>query len=328
VRLGFSTEIAGLTLPQAVDLCLRAESLGYDDAWSSESGGPDGIVPLAALAVRTRRLRLGTAILPLAHRTPALTAMTAASLQELSGGRFVLGLGVSSRYIVERWLGQSRDRPLLRLREYLIVVRALLDGAKVEFAGDTLAVRGFRLKAAVSPRVPVLVAALGPRACRLAGALADGVVFFLKTAAGVKQAMAWVHEGAREAGRDPSALECVLTLPVTATAAGLDRARASLAGYARVPDYARSLALQGFDAELEAIAAGWREGPERAARAVSDAMLSTLVVAAGAEAEPALAAFAAAGVHTAVLLPSRPPHADPVESATAVLTTFAPPGRR
>src|SRR5262249_15386135 len=152
---------------------------------SSESGGPDGISSVAAIAIQTSRIRLGTAILPIAHRTPALAAMTAASLQELSGGRFVLGLGLSTRYIGERWLGQSLDRPMLRLREYVTVVRRLLDGQQVDFVGATITVRGFRLKRPSRPRVPVYTAALGPRACRLAGAVADGVIFFLKTPAGV-----------------------------------------------------------------------------------------------------------------------------------------------
>ena len=164
MRLGLSTEIAGLSLRQAVELCVRAEQLGYDDAWSSESGGPDGISPLAAVAVRTNRIRIGTAILPIANRTPDLAAMTAASLQELSEGRFVLGLGLSTRYIVERWLGQSLDRPLLRLREYLTAVRDLLNGQTVDVAGSTITIRGFRLKAPPHPRVPVFMAALGPHA--------------------------------------------------------------------------------------------------------------------------------------------------------------------
>src|SRR5262249_30816125 len=160
----------------------------------------------------------------------------------------------STRYIVERWLGQSLDRPMLRLREYVTVVRRLLDGQQVDFAGATITVRGFRLKRPPSwPRVPVYTAALGPRACRLAGGVADGVIFFLKTPAGVRQAMGWVHEGAREAGRDPAELECVLTVPVVTGVGGLERGRAYLAGYARVPDYERSLRMQGFDAEVDAI---------------------------------------------------------------------------
>jgi alkanesulfonate monooxygenase SsuD/methylene tetrahydromethanopterin reductase-like flavin-dependent oxidoreductase (luciferase family) len=100
LRIGFSTEIAGLTVSEAVDCCVHAESLGYDDVWSSESGGWDGVSPLAAVSAKTRRVRLGTAILPIAYRAPALTAMTARTMQDISGGRFVLGLGTSTRAIV------------------------------------------------------------------------------------------------------------------------------------------------------------------------------------------------------------------------------------
>jgi probable F420-dependent oxidoreductase len=327
MRLGVSTEIAGLSLRQATDLSCLAEELGYDDAWSSESGGPDGVSPLAAIAMRTSRLRIGTAILPIASRPPALAAMTAASLQELSNGRFVLGLGLSTRHVVERWLGQSRDRPLLRMREYLTVVRDLLDGHRVDFTGSTVSIQGFRLKTPPHPRVPVYVAALGPGACRLAGALADGVIFFLKTPAGVQQAMGWVREGAAGAGRDPAELECVLTLPAAGGADTLEGARASIASYARVPDYARSLRLQGFEDELDAIAAGWAEGRERAVEAVSPSMVESLILPPGREqGRTALEALEAAGVGAAALLPIRSlrPDANALENVETVLRTFAP----
>jgi probable F420-dependent oxidoreductase len=330
MRLGVGTEISGLSLPQAVELSCLAEQLGYDDAWSSESSGPDGVSPLAAIAVRTTRLRIGTAILPIAGRPPALAAMTAASLQELSNGRFVLGLGLSTRHVVERWLGQSRDRPLLRMREYLTVVRDLLDGQSVSFSGSTAAIEGFRLRTPPRPRVPVYVAALGPHACRLAGALADGVIFYLKTPAGVKQAMEWVREGAADARRDPAALECVLTLPAAGGADALEGARASIASYARVPDYARSLRLQGFEGELDAIAEGWAKGRERAVEAVSPSMVESLVLPPGRQrGQAALDAFEAAGVETAVLLPSRSPRPDAnaLAGAELVLRTFAPGDR-
>jgi probable F420-dependent oxidoreductase len=326
MRLGVNTEIAGLSLRQMVELGTLAERLGYDDAWSSESGGPDGISPLAGIAARTSRIRIGTAIVPIASRPPALAAMTAASLQELSDGRFILGLGLSTRHVVERWLGQSRDQPLLRLREYVTVVRDLLDGRRVDVVGTTLAVRGFRLKAPTRPRVPVYVAALGPGACRLAGALADGVIFFLKTPAGVKQAMAWVREGAAESGRDPALLECVLILGVAPGADGPQRARAYVAQYARVPDYARSLRLQGFADEVDAIASG---GPGGAGTApvVSPAMAEALILTPDRDDGPtALAAYEAAGVETTLLLPlrSREPDASAFDDAEMVLRTFAP----
>jgi probable F420-dependent oxidoreductase len=327
MRLGVGTEIAGLSLRQAVDLSCLAEQLGYDDAWSSESGGPDGVSPLAAIAVRTTRLRIGTAILPIAGRPPALAAMTAASLQELSSGRFVLGLGLSTRHVVERWLGQSRDRPLLRMREYLTVVREVLDGRPVSFAGATVAIEGFRLRTPPCQRVPVYVAALGPQACRLAGAMADGVIFYLKTPAGVRQAMEWVREGATDAGRDPAELECVLTLSAAGDADALESARASIAAYARVPDYARSLRLQGFEGELDAIAEGWTGGRERAIEAVGRSMVESLVLPPDRQRGRAmLDTFEAAGAETTVLLPSRSPRPDANtwENAELVLRMFAP----
>jgi probable F420-dependent oxidoreductase len=318
------TEIGGVTPREAVELGVLAERLGYDDIWTSESGGPDGIAPLASIAARTERIRLGTAILPIFQRTPALTAMTAATLQELSGGRFVLGLGLSTRFIVERWLGRSFERPLLQYREYVTVVRGLICGEKVDYCGATLAVRGFRLRAATEPRVPVLMAALGPRACRLAGELADGVIFYLKSPAGVRQSLAWVREGAEATGRDPSELECALMINVVPDTAVT---RSVIAAYARVPEYARSLRLQGFADAIDAIAAAWPAGSEHAARAVDDTLIDGLTLpldrAAG---RRLLAEFAAAGVTSVMLLPTttRNTGVTGFDNAVRTLQTFAP----
>jgi len=326
VRLGICTEIGSLAPSQAVEMAVRAEQLGFAGVWTSESGGPDGIAPLAAIAARTRRLRLGTAILPIANRTPVLTAMTAATLQALSAGRFVLGLGLSTRHVVTRWHGQPHDRPLLRLREYVTVVRDLLGGRRVDFAGSTLGVHGFRLRSAPQPTVPVYVAALGPRACRLAGSLADGVIFFLKTPAGVRQAVAWVAEGAAAAGRDPADVEVVLMAPVVGTG-DPDAARAYVAGYVRVPEYASSLRYQGLGAAVEAIQAGWADGRDRAAASVPDELLQSLCLPSDrAAAEALLAELANAGVRTVLLLPvgSAGAGATACDLADRVLWAFAP----
>lgn len=307
-RLGLTVGSLAGDVSGALDLCREAEGLGYTDAWSEESGGTDGFGPLVALALTTERLRLGTAIVPVFTRPPALLAMHAATVSSLSGGRFALGLGTSSSIIVERWMGGSFDRPLTRLREYVEILREALAGAKVSYEGETVQVRGFRLQHPPPAPVPITLAALGPKACRLAGRVADGVAFFLKSPDGVRQAMGWVAEGAKQAGRDPGDLDVLIRLPVA-----IDEdpgvleplARRLMVGYAMVDVYNRSLAHQGFENEAREIADAWQAGErDRAAGAITGEMLEELFVMGDAEhCRRRIQAFREAGVTTPVLLP-------------------------
>ena len=303
-RLGLTIGLEGAGLKDAVDLCRRAESIGYTDLWTAEVGGADGLTPLAALAATTSTARLGTAILPVFTRPPALLAMSAAALQDLSGGRFVLGLGTSSNVIVEKWMGGSFSRPLTRMREYVEIIRASLAGGKVEFNGLTTRVDGFRIQHDPGAGVPIHLAALGPSACALAGEVADGVIFFLKTAEGVRDALGWARAAA---GKRPD-FECVMRVPVL-----LDEdpgvvavaARRLLLSYAPVDVYARSLAAQGFGAEIAAIRKAWGAGDRRRAmELVSDEMIDELlIVGDAAHCRKRIDELRDAGVTTPVLLP-------------------------
>src|SRR5438067_7189811 len=116
-RLGITPPIEVSGFAAAVDLCARAEQLGYTDVWTAEVGATDAFSPLAAIAIRTERVRLGTALVPVFTRPPALTAMSAAGIQQLSGGRFVLGIGTSSPAIVGQWMGLELDGRVERIEE-------------------------------------------------------------------------------------------------------------------------------------------------------------------------------------------------------------------
>jgi len=307
-QLGLTLGLEGASLTDAIDLCREAEELGYTDAWSAEVGGADGFAPLAALAGCTSRMRLGTAIVPVFTRPPALLAMSAATAQHLSGGRFVLGLGTSSDVIVSAWMGGSFDRPLERLREYVEVLRELFAGKKVSRRGETVSLDGFRLQLDPGSPPPIYLAALGPKACRLAGEVAEGVIFFMKTAAGVEQGLGWVREGARAAGRDPADLDSVIRLPVAVdedVEVMRFMARRLVTTYAAVDVYNRSLSLQGFSAEAGAVKEAWRVGDrDQANAAVTDDMLEgLLVIGDAASCRARLEEFRNAGVKTPVLLP-------------------------
>ncbi|HEY6875339.1 MAG TPA: LLM class flavin-dependent oxidoreductase, partial [Candidatus Dormibacteraeota bacterium] len=156
----------GMPLTEAVDICVEAERLGYTDVWSYEVDGYDAFTPLAAIAPRTERVRLGTAVVPASTRPPALLAMTAASLQNLSNGRFCLGLGTSTPTIVNRWMGIAFPPGLAHMRATVGAIRAIAAGEKVN---------GFRLEHGPVP-LPIYVGALGPRMMELAAEIAEGLI--------------------------------------------------------------------------------------------------------------------------------------------------------
>ena len=158
----------------------EAERLGADFVWSAEAWGHDAATPLAFLAARTSRIRLGTGVMQVGTRSPALVAMTAMSLAAMSGGRFALGLGVSGPQVIEGWHGVPFERPVRRLRETVEIVRRALRGQRLVYRGHVykipLASEGKALQSSARPQpdVPIYLAALAPRSLETAGEIADG----------------------------------------------------------------------------------------------------------------------------------------------------------
>src|SRR5712692_9063222 len=165
----------------ALTYAVEAERLGIDSAWTAETWGYDGATPLAYLAAKTTQLRLGTGILQIGARTPAMIAMTAMTLASLSSDRFMLGLGVSGPQVIEGWHGVSFARPLQRLREVVEIVRMVTRGERLVYHGEIydLPLPGGEGKALVPgarprPNLPIYLATLGPKSLELTGELADG----------------------------------------------------------------------------------------------------------------------------------------------------------
>jgi F420-dependent oxidoreductase-like protein len=188
VRLGFSLGYAtpDASLHETIAFAQEAERLGWDSAWASEAWGSDAVTVLSWLAATTERLEIGSAILQIPARTPAATAMTAATLDLLSGGRFTLGLGVSGPQVVEGWHGQPWGKPLAKTREYVALVRAALRREPLEhhgehydvpYAGAGATGLGKPLKLLLRPvrtELPIFLAAMGPKNVALAAEIADG----------------------------------------------------------------------------------------------------------------------------------------------------------
>ena len=248
--------------PEFVQLAREGERLGYSAVFLPEIAGRDTLVALGELAGETDDLRLGTGIIPMASRTPSLTGMAAATVQERSAGRLVLGIGT----------GPAVAGALDRLRNLVVSLRRLLKGEVVEADGRTLS-----LSLIPADPVPIWMSALGPRAMRVAGAVADGVLLNWCTPERVRSARTTIREGAVAAGRDPA--DITVAVYVRACLGASDdacmRALRTAAGeYASFPAYRRQFALMGLEEEAGRAAAARASGrpddvPEHLVRSVA-----------------------------------------------------------
>lgn len=273
------------------DLYLRAvqlaDELGYDSFWVPEAWGFEIFSLLTEMAVHTERIKLGTGIVNVFSRTPGLLAMHAATLDVISEGRFMLGLGTSAPRVIEGFHGIPFKRPLTRLRDVIRVVRTLLEGGNLNEAGAQLAdYRHFNLAMQpVRSRVPIYVAALKPKSIRNIGAMADGWIPTFWPYDQLKRGRALIAEGAAEAGRDPSEIETApftTVLPLGKKMGGR-QAQEIIAFYiAGMGDYYRQL-LEGFGFvdECARVTELYRDRQTRrqAPDAVSDAMIEALTIA-------------------------------------------------
>jgi F420-dependent oxidoreductase-like protein len=206
----------GLTPEQQLEIVDEAESAGFHSVWAAEAYGSDTATVLAWLAANSERIRIGSAIFQMPARTPATTAMTAATLDNLSGGRMLLGLGSSGPQVAEGWHGQPFARQLQRTREYVAIVRKALARERLEFDGEIYTLPlpdgpGKALKLTIAPvqeRLPIYVAAIGPKNTRLTGEIADGWIPTFFSPEHVGEFRGLLEEGAaRAAGSEATGRE-------------------------------------------------------------------------------------------------------------------------
>src|SRR6188472_2147125 len=213
----------GLTREDQLEIVQEAERLGYDSVWAAEAYGSDAATILGWIAGQTERIRIGSAIFQMPARSPAMTAMTAATLDQLSGGRMILGIGSSGPQVAEGWHGQRFARQIQRTREYVAVVRMALERRRVEFHGETLELPlpggpGKALKLTIAPvqeRVPIFLAAIGPKNTALAGEIADGWLPTLFSPEHVAEVRPLLEEGAARAGRSLDGFDIAPTVQVS-----------------------------------------------------------------------------------------------------------------
>jgi len=266
--------------------CVRAaDASGYDSFWLPEAWERDAFTTLTELAVHTKRIHLGTGIVNVFSRSPALVAMSAAAIDEISGGRFRLGLGTSGARVVEDFHGVSFSRPLTRLRETIQIVRLLLAGERVDFNGECFKLARFKLGfKPVRSNIPIYVAALTPKSLRQLGELADGWLPTHWPHEKLCEGIAHIRSGAESEGRDPNQMEAAPFVNVVVAedmSQARDRARLPLAYYiGGMGDYYHaSLSRLGFATEASRVRELWQAGhPKDAIKTVTSEMVDAIAV--------------------------------------------------
>lgn len=226
MRLGLNLGYWSAGPSDHVTLAHEADRLGYHSVWTAEAWGSDAVTTLTWLAAKTERINVGTAIMQMPARTPAMTAMTAATLDHLSGGRFLLGLGVSGPQVVEGWHGVPYGKPLVRTREYVEIVRTILKREQpLQYHGEYYQIPvkggtglGKPLKLLLHPRradIPIYLAAVGPKNVALAAEIADGWLPVFFSPQRVSLYRQWLDEGF--ARRGASAPQSSFDIAPTAT---------------------------------------------------------------------------------------------------------------
>jgi len=302
MRLGLNIGYAGAAIGDVLPLGEHADRVGIHSVWAAEAYGADAVTVLAYLAARTERIALGSAILQMPARTPAATAMTAMTLDGLSGGRFLLGLGLSGPQVVEGWHGVPYGRPLGRTREYVEIVRKAIareaplehqgDHYQIPYTGQDATGLGKPLKSILHPlrpSIPIYLAAVGPRNIALTAEIADGwlPIFYSPEREDVLGDA--LDEGLSRAGRDAGELEVAATVMVAAgedTAACRDQLRPFFALYlggmgARGRNFYNDLACRyGFEAAAGEIQDLYLEGrKDEAAARVPDELIDEVALA-------------------------------------------------
>jgi 5,10-methylenetetrahydromethanopterin reductase len=281
-----------------VDLAVTAERSGYHSVWLPEGRGREAFSLLGAMARATSRIQLGTGIMPVFSRPPALAAMGIATLDDLSDGRMNLGVGA----------GHTKfPHPRRAVREFVEIVRLVMTGRSVNYTGRVFQVDNFTLEFTPARQVPIFLAALRTRMLRLAGELGGGVLLNWATTKRAARAVEIVREAAASSGRDPQDIivACFIRTCVTDDVDGARGVlRRLIAAYAALPSYAAMWTDSGFGGEVAAIQKAWSSGVDEAAESVSDRMVAAIGLIGAQEACLAgLEQFRKAGVDLPIIYP-------------------------
>ena len=326
-RTGFAFPLSFHT-SLVVEVAQAAEAQGYASFWLTEGGGKDAISQLAYVAAHTERIGLATGIITIFSRTPALVAQTAHGMAQLSGGRFILGLGTGHKASVEDVQGLPFSKPISRMEDYVAILRGILREGRVQHEGKAVSVSNFEFRIGADEPlndVPVYIATLGGPGAQLAGRVAEGVVPLLASPMGIGALREDIVNGARSAGRELSDIDIA---PFIIAVAGSDSAlvekalRANVGRYARMPFYQKMLRVNGFGPEVTAIQEAQANGDDhRIPNLLSDQILEELTLSGPADRwRSTLQRYRAAGATQPIVYAA--PAGDPRESLLKAVRTL------
>lgn len=270
VGIGVSED---LPIDQQRQVASDVETAGFTSLWTNEAAGRDALLLCQAWGAVTSTLQVGIGVVPIWTRSPAQLAMATATLQEATGGRFLLGLGVSHPATMGPWHGVEWRRPLTAADDTLTILRTLLEGGAADHGDGVRTARNFRLR--ITPQPPrgrLYLAAMGPRMLALAGGRADGVLLNWSGPEEVARARSVVEQGAAEAGRRPPEMAAYVRVAVSVDRDAARRALAREVGaYCALPAYAAHFERQGLGRMVEDAKSAYRDGgPDHVAGALSD----------------------------------------------------------
>lgn len=276
MRIGVMSGTGGPAEGGLDGLVARAKTLeerGFHSMWMAHIFGLDAITTLALVGRETRRIELGTAVVPTYPRHPVTMAQQALTAGAAAGGRFTLGIGLSHRLVIEDLFGLSYEKPAVHMREYLAVLEPLLRGETASHEGERYRVQNVQLQVPGAPAVPLVVAALGPAMLRLAGAHADGTITWTTGPRTLAEHIGpRIREAAKEAGRPEPRVVAGLPIVLTADAdAARERIARQLAIYGQLPSYRAMLDLEGAEGPADIALVGDEKALEEGLRRLEDA---------------------------------------------------------
>lgn len=270
-----------------------AEQLGYQGMFSVEGTLRSALPHLitgnirsafinnAAAAMNTSHITLGTSIVSMYSRTPLAICMEAATLNELSGGRFVLGIGVGGPWLVQKGYGYPLDRPAVRMREFLTIIKLIFSGEKVDFEGEFFKIKDVKMNRLTDSPPRIYMGGLNPAMLRVGGMLADGVILNMFPIKALQFAREKISEGAEKIGRDPNTIKIYVLAPcgVSDEENVIEQLKLGIAFYCHITTHHKFLAYAGLENEAKAIHDAWnKSGPSKAADMVSEDLLNVLTL--------------------------------------------------
>ena len=287
-----------------IELAQAAEAAGYDDLWLADAGGLDALTLTPLLLEKTRKVRVGIAVVPAYTRTPGVLASTLTVIGQAYPGRFVPGLGTSSHTIIEGWHGLKLEKPLTRMKETVALMRTMMAGEKTSFEGETLRSKGYRQGPIEG--MPIYLAALRPKMIEAAAEIADGVILNLFPRSALPRIMEHVAIGAERAGKKPEDVEIVCRHMVVVTrdkTLGREAFRGAFVSYYSTPVYNKFLAWAGYEDAANEIREGWAaRDRDRTAAALPDELVDEIgLIGTAEETQALMRGYADGGIHTNIV---------------------------